>query len=110
MAEVGLGPGAWGPDELNQVATAPNLCDYKLVVLKAARNYVPMVYGHGPHILGLIYNDHHYDALTKVSGFLWKKFFCPACFKGYDNRGHHRCPGNKAVHCSSCNQNTCDEY
>ena len=110
MTEVGLGPGAWGPDKLNQVATAPSLCDYKLVVLDTARNYVPMVYGRGPHILGLLYNDHHYDVLTKVSGFLRKKFFCPVCFKGYDNRGRHRCPGNKAVHCNSCNQNTCDEY
>ena len=110
MQEVGLGPGAWGPNELTRVVTAPSLQDYKIVVLNASHNYIPMVYGRGSHILGLLYDNHHYDALGTIKGFLWKKFFCPVCFKGYDHQGRHRCPGNKAAHCSSCNQNTCQEY
>ena len=33
--EVGLGPGAWGPDELTRVVMAPSLIDYKIVVVAA---------------------------------------------------------------------------
>ena len=110
MAEVGLGLGAWGPDELTRVATVPSLREYKIVVLDAHCTYLPMVYGHGPRTLGMVYDDHHYDALGSIKGFLWKKFFCPVCYRGYDNPGRHHCPGNRAMHCSSCNQNTCEEY
>ena len=45
--EVGLGPGAWGPDELTRVAMAPSLIDYKLVVVDASRAYSLVAYGHG---------------------------------------------------------------
>lgn len=110
MAEVGLGPGTWGPDEFTRVTTAPSLQQYKIMVLDANRTYLPIVYGRGPRILGVLYDNDHYDALGSIKGFLWKKFFCPVCCKGYDHRGHHHCPGNRAVHCSSCDQNTCKEY
>ena len=110
MAEVGLGPGAWGPAELQQVATSPSLSEYKIVVLDANRVYLPMAYGRGPLTLGILYEDNHYDALSSITGFLVKKHWCDVCLKGYDHRGRHRCPGNKSVHCSSCHQNTCAEY
>ena len=70
MQEVGLGPGAWGPDELTQVATAPSLSEYKIVVLDANRTYLPMVYGRGPRTIGILYDDHHYDALGNIKGFV----------------------------------------
>ena len=110
MAEVGLGPGAWGPAELRQVATAPSLSQYWIVVLDGNRTYLPMVYGRGPRTLYLYYNDHHYDTIKSITGFLVKNYFCETCLKGYDSAGCHRCPGNRAVHCTSCGQNTCSEY
>ena len=110
MFEAGLGPRPWGPSELEQVMRAPSLRDYKLVVVDAQRSYLCRVYGRGPAMIGILYDDNHYDALSSIPGFLVKKFFCPTCFKGYDKAGRHRCPGNRAIHCSSCGQNTCLEY
>ena len=49
--EVGLGPGAWGPDELTRVAMAPSLIDFKLVVVDASRAYSLVAYGHGDRLL-----------------------------------------------------------
>lgn len=92
------------------MVTALSLSDYKLVVIDASRNYLPMIYGRGQHLLGLHLDDHHYDVQTTVKGFLVKNYFSPVCLKGYDHRGCHRCPGNKGVHCSSCHQTTCTDY
>ena len=110
LDEADLRPGAWGHDELEQVMRAPSLREYKLVVIDAQRSYLSRVYGRGPHMLGLLYEDEHYDTLTSIPGYLVKNYFCQTCFRGYDSAGRHRCPGNKAVHCSSCGQNTCLEY
>lgn len=93
---------AWRPDELARVVMAPSLRDYTLVVIDASRSYVPMVYGRGLHLLGLHLDDHHYDLLMCVKGFLVRNYFCPACFRPYDHLGRHRCMGKKGVHCSSC--------
>lgn len=94
MAEVNLAPGAWGPTELERVATAPSLSEYKIVVLDANRVYLPMAYGRGPLTIGILYDDNHYDALSSIKGFLGKKHFCSTCLKGHDHQGQHRCPGN----------------
>ncbi|XP_067036362.1 uncharacterized protein [Acropora muricata] len=108
--EVGLGPGAWGPDELTRVAMAPSLIDYKLVVVDASRTYSLVAYGHGDRLLALLYDDHHYDTLTSLKGFLGRSYLCLVCLKGYDHQGQHRCPRNKGEHCSSCLQTDCDEH
>lgn len=110
MTEVGLGPGPWGPRELEQMVQASSLSEYKLVVLYATRSYLPMVYGRGPRLIGILYDDHHYDALNSLKGFLVKKIICPICLKGYDKQGRHRCQGNRGVHCTRCSQTTCEEY
>ena len=108
--EVGLGPGAWGPDELTRVAMAPSLIDYKLIVVDASRAYSLVAYGHGDQLLALLYDDHHYDTLTSPKGFLRRSYLCLVCLKGYDHQGQHRCLRNKGEHCSSCLQTDCDEH
>ena len=107
---MGLGLGAWGPDELTSVAMAPSLIDYKLVVVDASRAYSLVAYGHGDRLLALLYDDHHYDTLTSLKGFLVRSYLCLVCLKGYDHQGQHRCPRNKGEHCSSCLQTDCDEH
>ena len=108
--EVGLGCGAWGPDELTRVAITPSLIEYKLVVVDASRAYSLVVYGHGDRLLALLYDDHHYDTLTSLKGFLGRSYLCLVCLKGYDHQGQHRCPRNKGEHCSSCLQTDCDKH
>ena len=108
--EVGLGPGAWGPDELTRVVMAPSLIDYKLVVVDASRAYSLVAYGHGDRLLALLYDDHRYDTLTSIKGFLGPFYLCLVCLRGYDHQGQHRCPRNKGEHCSSCLQTDCDEH
>ena len=72
--EVGLGPGAWGPDEHTLVSMAPSLYDYKIVVVDASRAYSLTAYGHGDQLLALLYDDHHYDTLTSIKGFLGRSY------------------------------------
>ena len=36
--------------------------------------------------------DHHYDTITKVTGFLGCNYYCEYCDIGYNYRGNHRCP------------------
>ena len=108
--EVGLKPGAWGPRELTLVAKAPSLKDYKIVVVDASRAYSATGYGRGDHVLGLLYDQEHYDTLTSVPGFLGRSYLCLVCLKGYNNPGQHTCPRNKMNHCSSCMQDGCQEY
>ena len=33
----------------------------------------------------------HYDAITKVTGFLGASYYCEYCDVGYTHRGDHRC-------------------
>ena len=40
----------------------------------------------------------HYDAITKVTGFLGAHYYCEYCNVGYSNRGDHRC----ADGCEDC--------
>ena len=40
----------------------------------------------------------HYDAITKVTGFLGCIYYCEYCDVGYTNRGAHRC----ADGCDGC--------
>ena len=40
----------------------------------------------------------HYDAITKVTGFLDAHYYCEYCDVGYTHRGDHRC----ADGCEDC--------
>ena len=74
------------------------------------RQQAAEAYGHGDRLLALLYDDHHYDTLTSIKGFLGRSYLCLVCLRGYDHQGQHRCPRNKGEHCSSCLQTDCDEY
>ena len=87
--EVGLGPSAWGPDELARVVMAPSLNAYKILIVDASRAYSLVKYGHGDRLLALLYNDYHYDTITSPKGFLWRSYLCLVCLKGYDHQGQH---------------------
>ena len=93
-----------------RVAMAPSLNDYNIVVVDASCDYSLVAYGHGDRLLALLYDDHHYDTLTSLKGFLGRSYLCLVCLKGYDHQGQHRCPRNKGEHCSSCLQTDCDEH
>ena len=62
-----------GPDELTCVVMAPSLHDYKIVVIDACRAYL---------LVALVYNDHHYDTLTSIKGFLGCSYLCLMCLRG----------------------------
>ena len=105
--EVGLGPGAWGPNELTKVAMVPSLRHYRIVVVNASQDYSVMAYGRGDQILALQYDEKHYYTLTTVTGFIGRNYLCPHCLKGCDHQSQHKCKRNKGVHCSSCLQMDC---
>ena len=57
----------------------------------------------------------HYDAITKVTGFLGASYYCEYCDVGYTNRGAHRCADGcedcyndipcihgEKIHCMAC--------
>ena len=74
---------------------APSLIDYKLVVVDASRAYSLVAYGHGDRLLALLYDDHHYDTLTSLKGFLGRSYLCLVCLKGYDARENIDAHGTK---------------
>ena len=50
-------------------------------------------------VIHIYYNGvDHYDAITKVTGFLGASYYCEYCDVGYTNRGAHRC----ADGCEDC--------
>ena len=108
--EVGLGPGAWGPDELTRVVMAPSLHDYKIVVVDASRAYSLVAYGHGDRLLALLYDDHHYDTLTSIKGFLGRSYLCSCVSKATITRDSIDVCGTKgniaAVVCKRTAANT----
>ena len=81
--------GQWtNPRRVTRMVMAPSLKDYKIVVVVDASNaYWLVATGHGDHLLALLYDDHHYDTLTSLKGFLGHSYLCLVCLKGYDARG-----------------------
>ena len=61
----------------------------------------------------LLYNDHHFDLITSMSGYLNRGYWCHPCKKGYDDKRIHRCQnrckmcrnGNCLTTCLACYQN-----
>ena len=51
-----------GPEALEKFATA--LPDYTIVAVDAGRCYERFVYGHGAKLIGILYANNHYDAVT----------------------------------------------
>ena len=93
------------PERLHQLATAPSLQDYTIVVIDAKSAFACL--GHGDTLLGLLHEDGHYDALSSLPGFFRKSYFCSRCFQAYNDQGQHACPNNEANHCGACLQEGC---
>ena len=72
----------------------------EMCIRDSSRAYSLVAYGHGDRLLALLYDDHHYNALTSLKGFLGRSYLCLVCLKGYDHQGQQRCPRNSGEHCS----------
>ena len=78
--------------------------EYKLIQAVMAPDYLIKVYSQHPKfkkqretkVIHIYWNgDHHYDTITKVTGFLGCSYYCEYCDIGYTYRytyrGDHRC-------------------
>ena len=87
-----------GPCGLNEVKLFQNyLVNYQIVVVSGTHNntiiYPPQPPGTDEKpILGLYYNNNHFDTITSIKGFLARSYFCNRCLKGYNNTTDHLCP------------------
>ena len=81
LEETGLHTGPVGPQELATLAEAPNLRDYRIVVVDANRQYACFVFGQGATLLAILHKDEHYDTVTTLPGF-----FAQGYFRGATNR------------------------
>ena len=88
-----------GPCGLDEVKLFQNyLTNYQIVVVSGTHNntiiYPPQQSGTNEKpILGLYYNDNHFDTITSIKGFLGRSYFCNRCLKGYDATTDHLCSG-----------------
>ena len=110
LDEASLPPQPCGPEQLQQLATAPSLQDYTIVVVDANRAYACFAYGRGDTSLGLLHEDGHYDALSSLPSFFGKDYFCSKCFQAYHHLGQHACCNSQANHCGACLQDGCLDH
>ena len=98
------------PCGLNEVDLFQNyLVNYQIVVVSGAHDnaiiYPPEPPGTDEKpILGLYYNNNHFDTITSIKGFIGRSHFCNRCLKGYNNTTDHLC---KAM-CRSCRAFECE--
>ena len=102
--------GFCGYDEISRLVLAPSLYNYTIVLVDANRGYHCTAFGQGDKLLGLLYEDGHYDALTSLPGFFGKNYICSSCLLSYDHAGKHACPNNAAIHCGACLQEGCPDH
>ena len=99
-----------GPCDLDHVKLFQNyLANYRIVVVSGAHNntiiYPPPQSGTNEKpVLGLYYNDDHFDTITSIKGFLGKSYFCNRCIKGYNSTTDHLCPAM----CPGCRAFGCE--
>ena len=108
--EANVPQGPCGYDELSKFSLAPSLYDYQLLLVDATRGY--SVKSFGPpqdKQLVLLYDNDHYDAITKLQGFFGSSYFCARRLTPYDNEGRHACKNNPD-HCRACLQTGCPNY
>ena len=78
--------------------------DYQLcVVSKEHLNKIIYKGPDKPKGIYLLYNDHHFDVITSMSGYLNRGYWCHPCKKGYNNKGEHRCHNT----CEMCRNGNC---
>ena len=101
-----------GPSELDKFAVYFRQLGYYIVVIDASRGYQGFRYGAGDDedkVLGLLYNDNHYDAISSFKGFFCKNYYCFKCLKTYNDQGLHSCSQNED-HCPRCLQDGCEDF
>ena len=104
-ANVPLGPCGIPEVELFQ----KYLTNYRIVVVSGTHNNTiiyPTQRGgdNQKPILGLYYNNEHFDTLLSIKGFLGRSYFCNHCLKGYDHTTDHLCPAM----CRCCRAFDCE--
>ena len=104
-ADVPLGPCGIPEVELFQ----NYLTNYRIVVVSGTHNntiiYPTQKGGDNQKpILGLYYNNEHFDTLISIKGFLGRSYFCTRCLKGYDHTTDHMCPAM----CRCCRAFDCE--
>ena len=97
--------------------------EYKLIQAVMAPDYLIKVHSQHPKdgllfpfqfkkqretkVIYIYWNgDHHYDTITKVTGFLGCNYYSEYCDFGYNHRGNHRCPDV----CDGCYNNILCTY
>ena len=76
--------------------------DYQLcVVSKKHLNKIIWKGPDKPKGIYLLYNEHHFDVITSMSGYLNRSYWCHPCKKGY--KGEHRCQNT----CKMCRNGNC---
>ena len=60
-------------------------------------------------VISILYHDEHYDAITTLSGFFGKSYYCLDCEKSANRKNvrHHRCKGKR---CGGCYQFDCPDF
>ena len=99
-ANVPLGPCGLKEVDLFQ----QHLANYQIIVVSGDQNNA-IIYPREPPAnpnpeksIYLYYQANHFDAITKLPGFLNTAYFCHQCHKGYDHTADHLCDGM----CKSC--------
>ena len=99
-ANVPLGPCGLKEVDLFQ----QHLANYQIIVVSGDQNNTIIYPPHPPanpnpeKSIYLYYQANHFDAITKLPGFLNTNYFCHQCHKGYDHTTDHLCDGM----CRSC--------
>ena len=78
--------------------------DYQLCVV--SKEHLSKIIYKGPDKpkgIYLLYNDHHFDVITSMSGYLNRSYWCHPCKKAYDHRQDHHCENT----CRVCHNGNC---
>ena len=86
-----------GPEEWHRFQTVLSplyrLKIYELDTTTKRLRLKPLYRGKGSGFpIHILYDDHHYDCIVSMSGFLDHNYYCNLCDVGYEHVGDHRCP------------------
>ena len=98
-----------GPCGLNEVKLFQNyLTSYQIIVISGDNNntiiYPLQPSGTEKPVIGIYYQNNHFDVITTIKGFLNRAHFCKRCHKAYDSNFDHLCPAM----CRCCRAFGCD--
>ena len=100
--KAGVPLDVWGLDQVKIFQEV--ILDYQLcVVSKEHLNKIIWKGPDKPKGIYLLYNDHHFDVITSMSGYLNRSFWCHPCKMGYNTKEDHRCENT----CKMCRNGNC---